>query len=226
MQRVYDLGGLYTLNLHPERAIPCKPALDQLLSDAHSRPLPVWTACLRDIAQWWKERREFRWQITPLSPERWQVEANCSPRATLLARYLIVEDQSTSDWFGVDRRVQAERFTVHCPQYPGIGLSPQTPQAMADFLQEQGYPVVRGSQEEGQQYALYLDMPEGFGTTQEQQAQLRRSLVEQIEQLEAPLLHFGCWPNGSRAALAISGDIDSVTVQDFFMRILEVHRYV
>ena len=27
MRRVYDLGGLYTLNLHPERAVLCKPAL-------------------------------------------------------------------------------------------------------------------------------------------------------------------------------------------------------
>src|SRR5437660_269746 len=32
MRRVYDLGGLYTLNLHPERAVPCKQALDILLS--------------------------------------------------------------------------------------------------------------------------------------------------------------------------------------------------
>jgi hypothetical protein len=45
-----------------------------------------------------------------------------------------------------------------------------------------------------------------------------------IEELAAPFLYFGCWPNGSRAALAISGDIDSVTVQDFFLRILEVRQ--
>jgi hypothetical protein len=30
-----------------------------------------------------------------------------------------------------------------------------------------------------------------------------------------------CWPDGNRAALAISGDIDSATVQVFFLRILE-----
>ncbi len=225
MQHVYDLGGLYTLNIHPERGILCKPALRQLLSYAHSRPLPVWTTCLQDIAQWWKERRQFRWHITPSEEQRWQVEADCSPRATVLARHLTVEDQSPADWFGVDSHVQAQRFTVRCVQWPGIGLSPQTPRQVADFLQEQGYPVARCSQEEREQYALYLDMPEGFGATEEQQMQARCLLVEQIEQLRAPLLHFGCWPAGSRAALSISGDIDSVTIQDFFLRILEVHRY-
>lgn len=225
MQRVYDLGGLYVLNLHPERATLCKPALHQLLSYAHSRTLPVWTACLQDIAQWWKERREFRFHITPLEGQRWQVEVDCSSRATVLARQLVVEDQSPSSWSGTDSRVQLQSFTVRCAQCPCIGLSAQTPWEVADFLQEQGYPVVRSSQEEGEQYALYLDMPQGLGTTQEQAMAVRQSLVEQIEQLEAPLLHLGCWPDGCRAALAITGDIDSVTIQDFFMRILEVQRY-
>jgi hypothetical protein len=61
-----------------------------------------------------------------------------------------------------------------------------------------------------------------LGTTAKEQLQRKSALVQQIEELEAPLLHFGCWPDGNRAALAISGDIDSVTVQDFFLRVLEV----
>ena len=72
-------------------------------------------------------------------------------------------------------------------------------------------------------YSLYLDMPEGLGITREEQIERRSMLVKQVEQLEAPFLHFGCWPDGNRAALAISGDIDSITVQDFFLRILEVN---
>jgi len=66
-------------------------------------------------------------------------------------------------------------------------------------------------------------MPQGLGTTRGEQLKRRSVLVQQIEQVEAPLLHFGCWPDASRAALAISGDIDSVTMQDFFLRILEVN---
>jgi len=225
MQRVYDRGGLYTLNLHPERGILCKEALDTLLAYASSRPLPVWVARIGDIAQWWKERSAFRLCITSLGSGRWQVEANCTARATLLARHLTVEDQPVSPWYGADVRVQSHCFTVNATCCPCIGVSQQTPQQVLDFLYEQGYPAVRCTQEDAHTYAMYLDKPEGLGTAREEQAESRSALVQQIETLEAPLLYFGCWPNGSQAALAISGDIDSVTVQDFFLRILEVFRH-
>ncbi len=122
-------------------------------------------------------------------------------------------------------RVHSHRFIVHAQKCPCIGLSPQTSQEVIDFLQEQGYPLIHASAQEADKYALYLDMPDGLGTTREEQVERRSVLVQRIEQLEAPLLHFGCWPDGHRAALAISGDIDSVTIQDFFLRVLEVRQY-
>jgi hypothetical protein len=81
------------------------------------------------------------------------------------------------------------------------------------------------SEEEADGYALYLDMREGLGTTREEQLKRRSKLVHQIEELEAPFVHFGCWPDGKRMAVSITGDIDSVTVQDFFLRILEVNQH-
>jgi peptidoglycan/xylan/chitin deacetylase (PgdA/CDA1 family) len=222
MQRVYDHGGLYTLNLHPERGVLCRQALDTLLSYASSLPLPVWVARIGDIAQWWKERSAFKLSITSRGSDHWHVEATCTPRATLLARRLTVEDQPVIPWYGSDFKVQSHIFTVNSTRCPCIGITPQTPQQVIDFLQEQGYPFAYSSQEEAYKYAMYLDKPEGFGTTREKQAASKSALVEQIETLDAPLLRFGCWPNGIRAALAISGDIDSVTVQDFFLRIFEV----
>jgi len=222
MQSVYDLGGVYTLNLHPERAISCKQALLSLLTNACNRPLPVWLARLDDIAHWWKERLQFQLHITREAENSWHVEAICTSRATLLARNLMEEDQASTSWFGPDKRLQSYDCIVNATQCPCIGLSPSTPQCVADFLHEQGYPAVYSSPEENYTYALYLDIPEGLGTTREEQIQQRSALVLHIEALEAPFLHFGCWPDGSRAALAISGDIDSITVQDFFLRILEV----
>ncbi len=226
MQRVYELGGLYTLNLHPERGILCKRALDILLSYAHNQPLPVWVARLGDIAQWWKERSRFRLNIIPQGADRWLVEASCTPRATLLARQIIIEDQPATPWIGADTCIQAHRCLVRAVKCPCIGVSQETPQEVVDFLYEQGYPNVRCSPEDAYAYTLYLDIPEGLGTNRKEQMLRRSALVEQIEQLEAPLLRFGCWPNCSRAALAVSGDIDSVTIQDFFLRIIEVHQHV
>jgi peptidoglycan/xylan/chitin deacetylase (PgdA/CDA1 family) len=222
MQRVYDLGGLYTFNLHPERAVLCRKALAILLTCAHSRPLPVWVARLEEIAQWWRERSQFRLRITPLAPHRWQVKADCTARATLLARHLIAEYQATAPWSETEICMKAHHCVVEASHCPCISLSPRTPEEVSDFLQEQGYPSVRCSGEDAHMYAFYLDMPGGLGKTRHEQIQRRSALVQQIEQLEAPLLHFGCWPNGNQAALAISGDIDSVTIQDFFLRILEV----
>lgn len=222
MQHAFDLGGLYVLNLHPERALLCKRALHALLSYADHQPLPVWVARLEDIAQWWKERSQFRLSMSLQAADRWNIEVIGASSATLLGRRLSVEGQRTSPWYGADKRIQAGSFIVRAARCPCIAISPQTPQHVADFLLEQGYPTVQCTPEEAHTYAWYLDLPKGLGATREERILRCTALLEQIEQQDVPLLHFGCWPNGSRAAFAVTGDIDSVTIQDFFLRVLEV----
>jgi len=160
--------------------------------------------------------------MTPLASHSWQIETSCTPRATVLARNIDLEDQASKAWFGDDVCLASHTFIVNAETCPSIGVSPQTPQSVFDFLLEQGYCVSRCAQKDADRYAYYLDMPEGLGDTRGEQVERRSALVEKIEQLEIPLLHFGCWPDGCRAALAVSGDIDSVTIQDFFWRIFEV----
>lgn len=224
MQRVYDRGGLYALNFHPERGVLCQRALETLLAAAQKQPLPVWITRIGDIAQWWKTRSDFRMDITALGEQRWQVEAHCSPRALILARCLSVEVASTQLWYGIDDRVQAQSFVVNAATCPCIAVSEETREDVVQFLSEQGYPVMRCGEDEAQLYTMYIDKPAGFAASPEERSEEQAILVEQIEALEKPLLHFGCWPDGCRAALAISGDIDSVTIQDFFLRIVEVFR--
>ena len=225
MQRVYDRGGLYTLNLHPERGVLCRRALDTLLAYARSRELPVWVARIGEIAQWWKERSQFRFTFTSVDERRWRVAAACSEKPTILARNLAVEGQAVRPWHGADEWVQSQDFIVNAPACPSIALSEQTPGEMMDFLHQQGYPATRCTREEAVRYALHLDRPQGWGSTPEEQLMSKIALVEQIEALEQPLVRFGCWPDGNRAALCISGDIDSITVQDFFLRVVEVFRH-
>ena len=222
MQRVYDYGGLYTLNLHPERGVLCKQALDTLLLYAHNKPLPVWVARIGDVALWWKERSAFRINITSKGPDKWLVEANCTPRATILARHISIEGHSVHIWSERETQLKSHRFVVNAPLCPCIGVSSQTSQQVLDFLNEQGYPYIFCSQDKAHNYSMYLDIPEGLGTRRDDQVVRKNAIVEQVEALEAPLLRFGCWPDGAKAALAISGDIDSITLQDFFLRILEV----
>ncbi len=222
MQRAYDLGGIYVLNLHPERAVLCKQSLNALLSSAYDQSLPVWVTSLTNVAQWWKERSQFRLNILPQAHNRWQVEAVCTPRSTLLARQLVVENQPTTPWHRGDVQVSTHRFTAQAEQCPCLGVSLQTSQEIDDFLFEQGYPFVRCPEQDAHRYACYLDIPEGLGTTRKEQVQRKSKLLQHIEELEAPLIYYGCWPHGCRAALSITGDIDSITIQDFFRRIIEV----
>lgn len=224
MQRVYDLGGVYVLNLHPERAVLCQEAIRLLLSMAERQTLPVWVAALRDMAAWWKERSQFRLHISPLGANRWQITADCTLRATILARHLTVEDQASEAWFGDDQRVQSHSFTVLSSHCPCIGISARSPREVSDFLHEQGYPTMEVTAEEAESYGVFVDMPGGFATERAEHIRQCSELVERIEASATPLVRFGCWPDGQRAALAITGDIDSVTIQDFFLRIVEVRQ--
>jgi len=223
MQRVYEREGIYTLNYHPERGVLCNQALQTLLAFASSRPLPVWVARLGEVANWWLERRDFRLNFTPLEAGRWEINATCTPRATLLGRHVEIENQPLQPWHEMDGQITARTFVVHASCQPCLVLSPRTPAEVEDFLHEQGYPVTPAVAEaDHSNYACYLDLPEGLGDSREEKRKLRSELIQKIETLETPLLRFGYWPEGQRAALAVSGDIDSITIQDFFLRILEV----
>ena len=222
MQRVYDVGGLYVLKFSPRTwgTLPTGPG--------NVTGVCAWTTAARldnahgDIAQWWNERRLFTFSVTSLGNQRWQAEVACSERATILVRHLTVEDGPVRPWHGADERVERRSFILNAATCPCIAVSQQTPQEVVTFLAEQGYAAVRSTREHMPNYAMYIDKPGGLGSALEVQTESKRTLVEQIEALEMPLLRFGCWPDGNRAALAISGDIDSITAQDFFLRIVEV----
>ncbi|GHO66021.1 hypothetical protein KSC_049130 [Ktedonobacter sp. SOSP1-52] len=222
MQRVYELEGAYVLNLHPERGVLCRQALAILLRTATSQPHPVWITRLDEIARWWKERAHFTFTLQQFAPGTWQVMADCTERATILARHVQLVEQPTTTWNEHEISVEAHTFTLEASQCPAIGVSPETPEAVLAFLHEQGYAALRASEEERASYTHYLHLPTGLGTSRSAQFETRSEIIQQVEDLTTPLLRFACWPSGHQAALSISGDIDSVTIQDFFLRILEV----
>lgn len=222
LSRVYDLEGIYVLNLHPERGVLCQEALATLLSSARGHDLPIWIARLQDVAAWWKERSRFAMSVTPVEPGAWEVDALCTPRATLLVRNVAVDAVEARPWNGAERRVEAPRFVVRAERRPVIGVSDRTPDDVLAFLQEQGYAVERGAAGSADNFALFLDAPAGLGGARDEQIVERSTLLHRVESADVPLVRFGYWPDGARAALSITGDIDSVTVQDFFLRIVEV----
>jgi peptidoglycan/xylan/chitin deacetylase (PgdA/CDA1 family) len=229
MRQVYTAGGIYVLNLHPERGILCRLALDALLSTAAHQECPVWIARLDEVAAWWQERSRFRWVLTPAggardgNSRRWRMQARCTERATLLARRVrIVEGAGAELWYGQDVRLASHTCIVEAERCPVVALSARTADDVAAFLDEHGFPWMRADHGQAGHFTLFLDLPGGLGATREEQIACRGALLDQLLELDAPLMYFGCWPAGARAALSITGDIDSLTIQDFFLRIREV----
>jgi hypothetical protein len=79
-------------------------------------------------------------------------------------------------------------------------------------LRQQGYIVEVNH--ESHRYSCYFDQTE-FAAKDE------RSLLAQIEGTDRPLVRLGRWPNGARSALAITGDIDALTLWDYGLRFFE-----
>ena len=87
------------------------------------------------------------------------------------------------------------------------------PAAAIDFLRREGYTVTPGGRPGD--CSVYLDDLAQFGEVDE------KPLAERLGQLQSPLLRYWRWPDRARCALSVTGDIDSITLIDFALRIWE-----
>jgi peptidoglycan/xylan/chitin deacetylase (PgdA/CDA1 family) len=212
LSRTYERGELFTLMLHPERIAWCAEALSEVLAEARELAPQVWIARLDDIAAWWRARASAAVQIRTLDDGAFRVEIG-GPRGTIaLVRHVGV-DQPTVAWVQGYEWVMATSFTVHSPYHhrPFIGVSVDASPNLSNFLRQQGYIIEIN--DERDLYAHYFEQTE-FLVEQE------RPLLAQLEGANHPLVRLGRWPEGARSALAISGDIDALTLWDYGLRFL------
>jgi len=201
-------GELFTIQLHPERIAGCADGLSAVLAEARTLTPSVWLARLDEIATWWRARAGATVEITDAGDGGLHLVVAGPSGTTVLARAVEV-DAPTVSWADGYRQVEATTFTLHAPLRPLIGLSPATSPKLTSFLRQQGYIVEIG--EQGHHYAYYLDQT---NFTAEDQ----RPLLAQIERTGRPLVRLGRWPDGARSALAITGDIDALTLWDYGLR--------
>jgi hypothetical protein len=102
-------------------------------------------------------------------------------------------------------------FVFHAEKLPFIGLAPDVPATLVDFLRQQGYLVKRGA--DAQSCVFYVDRTD-FNPEDE------RPLMAQIEGGTWPLLRLARWPEGARSALAVTGDLDALTLWDYVLRMI------
>jgi peptidoglycan/xylan/chitin deacetylase (PgdA/CDA1 family) len=215
LDSTYERGDLFTIQLHHERVPHCALALRNILQNARCQTPSVWIATLSEIAEWWKERSRFKFGLQQEGEGRWRVRADCTDRASVLARNCRVH-LDEMEWASGYRLVKSREFVVDSPLRPAIGVAPGTAEEAVKLLRSEGYIVEPSEQRE--EYALYFDNLMHFSADDE------LSVARLAQDSDAPLVRFWRWPDGARSALTVTGDIDSITLIDFVMRIFEVWR--
>lgn len=209
LRRTYDMGELFTLQLHPERVNECSEGISAVLSAACALSPRVWFARLDQIAEWWKERSTAALTVTQTGEGEYRCTVQGPKQATVLACGVEITAPVTP-WVNGMKCVHATDFVVKSLYYPGIGVSPATSKELVRFLQQQGY-AVRVDQDR-RKFKCYFDIT-NFVPNNE------RSVLTHVGSNHIPCVQLGHWPNGTRSALAITGDIDALTLWDYGMRV-------
>jgi hypothetical protein len=212
LEITYSRGELFTVQLHPERIFDCDYALCATLEASRQRQPEVWIATLEEIAAWWLRRERVALTVNEVPGGRFRIRIEGSPDATLLVRGL--PGVESDAWQGADRVTWLRDFTVAASMKPVIGVSHSSSAALLEFLREEGFPVELA--DERGRHAIYLHVPnERFD---------EQAILAEIEANPGPLVRLWRWPAGARSALAVTGDLDSVTLQDFLLRQWETRR--
>jgi peptidoglycan/xylan/chitin deacetylase (PgdA/CDA1 family) len=208
-RRTHERGELFTIAVHPERIGLCGPAIEAVLDAARSaRPL-VWITRLDELARWWQGRAATDVAVHDIAGGWLHVEVRGPEGLVTFARNVDVPGAERLD--DGTLRVVRERFDVRANVRPFIAVHPASPKAVRTFLREQGY------------IFEVADSPEGYASS------LRRDrfssedelpLLRELEIGRTPLLRLGRWPGGARSALAVTGDVDALTIWDYAFRFL------
>ena len=212
LESTYTRGDLFTVQLHPERIFDSGHALEAILREAARRRPRIWTARMDEVATWWLERQSAILRVQQSREGCYEIQLEGSRRCTLLVRGL--PEVVGAPWDDRTTVAQSPLFRVTCVVRPVVGLSARSPRSAHEFLREEGF--LTETSDDAVLYGAYIDVPEsGFD-------ELR--LLAEIERSQGPLVRLWRWPAEARSAVAVTGDIDSITLQDFALRLWETRR--
>ncbi|MDD5530832.1 MAG: polysaccharide deacetylase family protein [bacterium] len=210
-KKTYERGEFFGLQVHPERITLYRPAIERILKKVEVFNLPVWKATLKDIAEWWIEKEKFETDIKETQGV-YTIKFKCSARATVLAKNIEIEGNG-KEWYGKYKLVSStSELKVHSGKKPIIGVNPDCSNTFTRFLKEEGY-IVEMSKT-ANNYSIYFDGIKEFEEIE---------ILKQIEKEDVPLIRFWRWPWAARSTFSITGDIDALTIIDFWGRIVETH---
>jgi peptidoglycan/xylan/chitin deacetylase (PgdA/CDA1 family) len=197
-QHTYARGELFTLQLHPERIDFFREALRDLLRDARGRRPAVWIATLDEIAQWWESKARNRAQFVR-EGGAFRVTVEACAGSTLVLRA-----------HGTVKHIDGSTLLIDTESRPCVGVAPGSSREAIAILADLGYIVEVGERSDG--YAVHL------GTLEKHDYAAIEACRRVIDESERPLVCFGTWPHGCHSALSVTGDIDALTIWDFWQR--------
>lgn len=208
VEQTHRQGELLVHTLHHERFHLCAPALKSMLEYATTLSPLVWTASLREIAEWWQRRASYEIAVTP-SEGGFRVDLPDDGELTVVARGMA---GPTEPWYGEWMTV-APGARIESEVAPWIVVPETASPAVTTLLRGEGFVVRPGGEGNG---SLFLEGWEDFSPKD------ARTLLAQVESSDAPLVRLWRWPGGARSALSLTSDVDSMSLIDFVRRPLEV----
>ncbi len=198
LEETYRRSELFTLQLHPERIGFFAGALSGLLAEARAKKPGVWIATLDQIAEWWIGKSQNR-AVFVREGDKYVADIKACAGTTV---YLRQE--------GGERLVDPGTIAVESSVRPCVGVSPSANRRLVQTLTDSGYIIEVG--DTAGDFAAHL------GRIEDNDRATRENCLRQLENCPGPLLRFGAWPHGNHSALAVTGDIDALTIWDFLHR--------
>ena len=199
LQFSHEHGELCNLLIHPERVhIVAKP-LNTALKRARDLG-DVWIASLAEIGHWWHERARASVEVRESGNGAYRVTVN-GPEA-LAVSIQHPGGRSESVTLGKEHS-----FALRSEFRPAIAIPASCDDSMRACLTNEGF-VVESNNDPSRCSITLSNHP----------ADSNRLLLESLHQARGPLVRLGRWPSGYRSALAVTADVDAITLWDFVRR--------
>ncbi|MGZ4132552.1 MAG: hypothetical protein ACXVWF_05865, partial [Actinomycetota bacterium] len=205
--RTHARGELFTMQVHPERIEPCGPGIAAVLDEAARARPGVWIARLGEFAAWWRGRAASVVTAGQAGEGRWTIRCEGPSGLTPLVRG--AEVAGAEPWTDGYVRPASTTFEVTSARRPFVGVDPRSPGGLTMFLREQGYLVEPADSPATHTVHLHRDRFERADEL---------PLLEELARAEGPLVRLGRWPDGAKSAVAVTGDVDALTVWDYAAR--------
>lgn len=195
--RALERQEMLIVQLHPERILHLEEALRRVLRFANEGG-GFWIATMREIARWWADRVGAGVEVTSPGGDIYRV----TPAGPARLGLKVVEPLT-----GVSR-VLGPEAEVRSRRRPVIGIDGNTSSNFRRNIRELGYFYDITTDKDS--VSLFIDREADVG-----------ELETIIGRCPNPLLADTRWPAPYKAAMAVTGDIDCLTLGDFLRRFKE-----